>query len=106
MGKKMRELDNRSIKKEKNALLAIGAKPHYNSGRGAVKADGSNDLFVIDVKHADKSFTINAAVWSKICSDAMSVDKTKSPMLYLVLGGKTRLAVIEYSILEELINDA
>ena len=105
MGSQMRDLDNKSIKKEKAALRSIGAKPHPNSGRGHIKADGSTDLFVIDVKHADKSFTINAAVWSKICSDAMSVDKTKSPMLYLVLGGKTRLAVIEYSALEELLGE-
>ena len=92
-------------KLERNEAKRIGAKQHKNSGRNMVKADMSTSDFVIDAKFADKSFTINAAVWSKTCSDAMSVDKTKSPMLYLVLGGKTRLAVIEYSILEELLGE-
>ena len=41
-------------------------------------------------------------MWAKICTDAMKVDPNKSPMLYVVLGGKTRLAVVEYAVLEDL----
>lgn len=94
-------------KLERSESKRIGAKVHKNSGRGKVKGDADNDHFVIDYKFASKSFTINEAVWGKICSDAMKHDKNKSPMLYLVLGegNKTvRLAVVEYAILEELIS--
>ena len=91
---------------ERSEAKRIGAKLHPNSGRGAIKGDMSTDLFVIDSKEYTKSFTISTDNWAKICSDTMSVSRTKSPMLYLVLndnGRKTRLAVIEYSILEELL---
>ena len=33
----------------------------------------------------------------------MRVDVEKSPLLYVVLNGNTRLAVIEYAVLEDLI---
>lgn len=83
----------------------IGATLHKNSGRGMTKADASNDRFVIDFKYAEKSFTVNEKVWGKICTDAMRVDKNKSPMLYLILGGKTRLVIMEYAILEEILGE-
>ena len=92
-------------KLERSEALKIGAKIHKNSGRGSIKADASNDQFVIDFKFADKSFTINEGVWGKICTDAMRVDKAKSPLLYLVIGGKIRLAVLEYAILEEILGE-
>lgn len=85
----------------------IGAKQHKNSGRNMVKGDMSNDQFVIDAKFAGKSFTLNLGVWSKICTDAMKVDKTKDPALMLVIGegaNKVRLAVIEWDVLESMIN--
>lgn len=91
-------------KLERNEAKRIGAKQHKNSGRNMVKADMSTDLFVIDAKFAKKSFTINEDIWAKICTDAMSVDKKKSPMLYLVIGN-IRLAVIEYDILEEIVGE-
>ena len=91
---------------ERSEAKRIGAKLHPNSGRGTIKGDMSTDLFVIDSKEYTKAFTITTDNWAKICSDTMSVSRSKSPMLYLVLndnGRKTRLAVIEYSILEELL---
>ena len=39
---------------ERGELKRIGAKQHINSGRGPVKADGSLDDFVIDVKEYSK----------------------------------------------------
>lgn len=96
-------------KSEANELRRMGAKVHKNSGRGMIKGDGSMSEFVIDVKEYNKSFTISVDAWAKICTDTMKVDKSKSPMLQLVLrdGTKTiRLSVIEWSILEDLIERA
>ena len=87
---------------ERDAIARIGAKQHKNSGRGMVKADASNEHFVIDVKYAEKSFNLNERVWSKICTDAYSVDPYKDPMLYVILGGTTRLAIVPYDALEAL----
>lgn len=97
---------------ERSELKRIGAKAHKNSGRGRYqKADGSLDEYVVDVKEYSKSFSINKDVWAKIVMDTMQVDKNKSPALMIVLGDKhkTRLAIIEWSEFERLIendNDA
>lgn len=95
-------------KSEANELRRMGAKIHKNSGRGMIKGDGSTDEFVIDVKEANKTFTLSQDVWAKICTDAMKVDRNKSPLLQLVIGeqSKVRLCVVEWSILEELIERA
>lgn len=96
-------------KTERNELRRMGAKPHKNSGRGMIKGDGSTDEFVVDVKEANKTFTLSQDVWAKICTDAMKVDKNKSPMLMLVIGegnNKVRLSVVEWSIQEDLIERA
>lgn len=90
---------------ERGELKRIGAKQHKNSGRGMVKADGSNEDFVIDVKEYEKSFSINQANWAKIVMDTMSVDRKKNPAIMLVLGKgskKVRLAIIEWEVFEEL----
>lgn len=80
----------------------IGAKLHKNSGRGMVKGDASTDRFVIDFKEASKSFTLNEKVWAKACADAIRVDVEKDPMILVILGGKTRLAIVDYDIMREL----
>jgi hypothetical protein len=70
-----------------------------------VKADGSDDQFVIDVKEYTKSFSINSDNWAKIVMDTMSVDRKKNPALMLVLGKgdkKVRLAIIEWEVFEQL----
>lgn len=91
--------DNKS---ERAILIGAGAKPHKNSGRGMVKGDGSDNIFVIDVKEAEKSFTLNKRVWDKICSDAYQVDPNKNPQLLVVLGGTKKLAVVEAYVLQGL----
>lgn len=96
-------------KTEASELKRMGAKVHKNSGRGMIKGDGSIDEFVIDVKEANKTFTLSQDVWAKICTDAMKVDRNKSPLLQLVIGDegrKVRLCVVEWSILEDLIERA
>ena len=90
---------------EKAELKRIGAKQHKNSGRGAVKADGSLDDFVVDVKEYAKSYSVSQDSWAKIVMDTMSVDRKKNPALMIVLGKgdkKVRLAIIEWQVFEEL----
>ena len=46
-------------------------------------------------------------MWAKICTDTFKVNRDKYPVLKLVLGSesnKTRLAVIEWALLEELMD--
>lgn len=90
---------------EKGELKRIGAKQHINSGRGPVKADGSLDDFVVDVKEYSKSYSVSQDSWAKIVSDTMKVDRKKNPALMVVLGEgnkKVRLAIIEWQVFEQL----
>ena len=90
---------------ERGELKRIGAKAHKNSGRGQYqKADGSWEEFVVDVKEAGKSFTMNQEVWAKIVTDTLKTNKNAYPALLLAIGEtqKIRLAVIEWSALEDL----
>lgn len=89
---------------EKNESKRIGAKQHKNSGRGIKKGDASWENFTIDFKENKKSFTINQDIWAKATTDA--IKNNNDPAIILVLGEgnkKTRLAIIEFSILEQLI---
>jgi hypothetical protein len=94
---------------EKQELRRMGAKSHKNSGRGQYqKADGNIDRFVIDVKEYSKSISLNEDIWAKIVTDCLKTDNTKNPLLMLVMGSggrKTRLAVIEWEVLEELLEE-
>ena len=90
---------------ERSELKRIGAKPHKNSGRGNIqKADGNLDRYVVDIKEYGKSFSVTQEVWAKIVTDTLRSDKTKSPVIMLVLGQqqKVRLAIIEWNEFEEL----
>lgn len=90
---------------ESGELKRIGAKVHKNSGRGKVKADGSLDDFVVDVKEYSKSYSVSQDSWGKIVSDTMKVDRKKNPALMVVLGEgnkKVRLAIIEWQVFEQL----
>ncbi len=94
---------------EAGELKRIGAKAHKNSGRGKYyKGDGNTDEFIVDVKEAGKSFTLNQDVWAKIVTDTLRTDKTKYPALLLAIGEtqKIRLAVIEWAALEDLMERA
>jgi hypothetical protein len=94
---------------EAGELKRIGAKAHKNSGRGQYyKGDGNTDEFIVDVKEAGKSFTLNQDIWAKIVTDTLRTDKTKYPALLLAIGEtqKIRLAVIEWAALEDLMERA
>lgn len=84
-----------------------GAKAQKNSGRGQIsKGDATWHNFLVDYKESAKSFTLNMKVWAKICSDAFSVGGNKWPVLKIILGDsrRVRLGIVEWSLLEELIN--
>ena len=91
---------------ERSEIKRIGGLAHKNSGRGQyTKSDATWENFIVDVKEYSKSFSISQSAWAKIVTDTLRTDKTKDPALLLVLGGKTRLAVIEWSKLEELVEN-
>ena len=41
-------------------------------------------------------------MWMKICTDTFKVSRDKHPLLKIILGGKVRLAVLEWSLFEEM----
>jgi outer membrane phospholipase A len=91
---------------EKSESKRIGATQHKNSGRNTTKGDASWNNFVIDFKEVSKSFTLNKEVWAKAVTDA--IKKNMDPAIVVVLGegnNKTRLAIIEMDILEQLVKD-
>lgn len=89
---------------ERSESKRIGAKQHKNSGRNTKKGDATWENFVVDFKEVGKSFTVNKDVWAKASTDA--IRNGKDPAIVIVLGEespKTRLAVIELGILEQLL---
>jgi hypothetical protein len=90
---------------EKNEGKRIGAKLHKNSGRNTKKGDATWKNFVVDFKEVGKSFTLNKDVWAKAVTDAMR--SNADPAIIIVMGdtSKTRLAVVELSLLEQLLEE-
>lgn len=91
---------------EKSEAKRDGAKQQKNSGRGKYqKGDAKWYSFVVDYKEAEKSFTMNQEIWSKICTDTFRVNRNMHPCLKVIMGtdSKVRLGVIEWSMLEELV---
>jgi hypothetical protein len=92
---------------ERGEIKRDGAKGQKNSGRGDYqKGDALWNNFVVDYKEYEKSISISKTMWAKICTDTFKVSRDRYPVLKLILGGtgqKTRLAVIEWALLEQLI---
>ena len=90
---------------EKSESKRIGAKQHKNSGRGTHKGDASWENFTVDFKEVGKSFTLNKEVWAKATTDANK--NGNDPAIIVVMGegnSKVRLAIIEMSVLEQLVD--
>lgn len=90
---------------EKNESKRIGAVQHKNSGRNTKKGDATWKDFVVDFKETAKSFTINQKVWAKVVTDSIKSGTDKSPAIVVILGEgnkKTRLAIIEFDLLDQL----
>lgn len=90
---------------ERSESKRLGAKQHKNSGRGTHKGDASWENFTIDFKEVGKSFTLNKDVWAKASTDA--IKNNNDPAIVVVIGEgnqKIRLAIVEMSILQQLID--
>jgi outer membrane phospholipase A len=93
------------IMSERSESKRLGAKQHKNSGRGIHKGDASWENFTVDFKEVGKSFTLNKDVWAKAVTDA--VRNNNDPAIIVVIGEgnqKIRLAIVELSILEQLVD--
>jgi hypothetical protein len=94
---------------EANEIKRDGAKAQKNSGRGQYqKGDAKWHQFVVDYKETAKSVSLNKEMWAKICTDTFRVDRNMHPLLKIIIGegpSKVRLAVVEWDILEELVED-
>lgn len=91
---------------ERSEIKRDGAKAQKNSGRGDYqKGDAKWKQFLVDYKESGKSFTLNQANWAKICTDTFRVSRDMYPALKLIIGedSKIRLGIIEWAVLEELI---
>jgi hypothetical protein len=89
---------------ERSETKRLGASAIKNSGRGIKKGDATWEGFTVDFKEYPKGFTINQDNWAKATTDAMK--NKNDPAIVVVLGEtnhKTRLAIIELSLLEQLI---
>jgi outer membrane phospholipase A len=92
---------------ERGESKRLGAKQHKNSGRGTKKGDASWENFTVDFKEVGKSFTLNKDVWAKAVTDA--IRNNNDPAIVVVIGegnSKTRLAIIELSLLEQMLDDS
>jgi hypothetical protein len=92
---------------ERSEAKRDGAKQQKNSGRGDyLKGDALWNGFVVDYKETGKSVAVSKDMWAKVCTDTFKVNRSYHPVLKLVIGegnSKTRLAVIEWSLLEQLV---
>ena len=91
---------------ERSESKRIGAKQHKNSGRGTHKGDATWENFTVDFKEVGKSFTLNKDVWAKAVTDA--IRNNNDPAIVVVMGeggSKTRLAIIELSLLDQILTD-
>ena len=98
------DIKRKGIMSEKNESKRIGAKQHKNSGRNTKKGDATWNNFTIDFKESSKSFTLNKDVWAKATTDA--IKNNNDPAIIVVLGEsgiKTRLAIIELGVLENIL---
>lgn len=89
---------------ERSESKRIDAKQHKNSGRNTKKGDATWKNFVVDFKEYPKGMRIDQKVWAKAVTDAMK--SNADPAIILVMGegnAKTRLAVIELSLLEQIL---
>lgn len=91
---------------EKSESKRLGAKQTKNSGRGTKKGDATWGNFTVDFKEYPKGFTVNQDNWAKAATDA--IKNGNDPAIVVILGEgsrKTRLAIIELSLLEQLLED-
>ena len=92
---------------ERSEIKRDNAKSQKNSGRGKYqKGHAKWHQFLVDYKESSISFNLNKDVWAKICTDTFRVNRNMHPVLKIILGqdSKVRLGIIEWAVLEELVN--
>ena len=92
---------------ERSEVKRDNAKAQKNSGRGNYqKGDAQWNQFLVDYKESKSSFNLNKENWAKICTDTFKVNRNMHPALKIIIGEdvKIRLGIIEWAILEDLIN--
>lgn len=57
-------------------VVKIGLRAHPNSGAGSIKYDASDDETLVEVKDANKSYTLNAAYLEDLFKTAARQNKT------------------------------
>lgn len=93
---------------ERGEAKRDNAKLHKNSGRNTTKGDATWNQFVVDYKEFSKTFGLSKSVWAKAVTDAIKAGRDKSPVIKVILGdggNKIRLAVIEWELLEQLLEE-
>lgn len=92
---------------ERAEVKRDNARAQKNSGRGKIQKGDAvwRDNFVVDYKETNRSFGLNEKVWRKIVSDAFSLSSDAHPVLKVIIGedNKTRLAIIDWALLEDLV---
>lgn len=91
---------------EASEVKRDGSKAMKNSGRGQYqKGDAQLDIFTVDYKEYEKSFSLSRDVWAKICMDSLRNGHTE-PTIKVILGSgneKLRLFVVAEHIMEDYI---
>ena len=78
-----------------------GAKLVKNSGRGMVKGDAHLGQYLIDYKFYAKQYSVSIKNWKKVKEDAIN-EGYKVPVISIVLGDSTKLAVLDWERFMEL----
>lgn len=90
---------------EASEVKRDGAKAQKNSGRGEYqKGDAVLDIFTIDYKEYEKSFSITMDNWAKATMDALR--NGNEPTIKVILGKdnrKVRLWIVAEPIMEDYI---
>lgn len=63
-------------RKTEAKVVKIGLRAHPNSGAGSIKYDASDDETLVEVKDANKSYTLNAAYLEDLFKTAARQNKT------------------------------
>lgn len=94
-----------SLNSELYEVKRFGGTPQKNSGRGMRKGDAVLEPFLVDVKEAKKSFTLNEHIWGKTCTDAV-VSERRQPALNIVLGEEkpVRLWIVSEAMFLEMLD--
>lgn len=100
----VKNLPRKNDKRESKEAKKDGASLVANSGRGKDKGDAKLPGYLLDYKHNEKTFTITSENWAKHRRDAWK-DNYREPIISVVFGDGTKLAIIDWNIFMDLIGE-